>query len=91
MITPEKISSTPLPHYAPDGTHLGDFNDLENLYFRIRIAEERLEGYYILDQKGERFDIESDGFMPGYPEGFDQYSDGLIQLFRIQRKIREKQ
>lgn len=88
LIIPEKIEPITLGHYSPSDVYLGDFTDLENLYFRIRIAQGQLEGYYVLDQEGNRFDIESNGKMSGYPVGYDQYMDGLSQLFKFRKDDR---
>lgn len=76
-----------VPHYDYNNNFLGDLGSLQNLELRCYIAENRLEGYYLI-YNDEKIIINSKGDMI-FPNGlYDQELKLFSKLFKLQQKIR---
>lgn len=78
------IQEQTLPHYKDD-EFIGDLTSLQNMELRCNIAENKLEGYYLIFED-EKFVIDSKGDM-SYKDGlYDQYFNFAKRIWKA-RKI----
>jgi hypothetical protein len=84
-----KIELKKFPVYSPDDTLIGECNELEFMNIAIQIAEQQLDGCYVLYNGEKRF-IESCGSMYNRPDGlFDEKYKLLRKLLNAQMEARK--
>ena len=80
MIKINKITPQEVDLYAPDGTHLGKFNEYEFLDAKAQIKEGQEPGYYAM-YNGSKIRIDRNGTQEHYPIGmFDMMTDLYMRL-----------
>lgn len=81
----KRINPDRVDLYNSDDELLGTlFNEYELNHIRIQIAKKALHGYYVIWKKHIRIDIESDGSIKTWPEGFyDIQENQLVELFTV--------
>lgn len=73
------IQEQTLPHYKGD-EFIGNLTSLQNMELRCHIAENKLEGYYLIFED-TKFEIDSKGDM-GYSNGlYDQWFKFAQRIF----------
>ena len=86
MIKIVKHGPPEVPIFTPKGELIGVVtNEEEFVDIRAQIAEQELEGYYII-YKNEKFVIQKTGRITNYPNGlYDGVMDQTARLFRAQK------
>jgi len=70
--------------YSPDGELIQQgLNEMQVLYVQVRIAQNKIEGYYIV-WKGQHIDIDIKGQLSCWPSGmFDAQQKMFASLMRL--------
>lgn len=82
----KKYKSQKVEHFDPNEKSLGFLNVLENTDLRCQIAEQALEGYYLIF-KDEKIMINKEGELSRWPHNmYDQMGILISRLFKARRK-----
>lgn len=78
--------------YSPDNVKLGDVNQDELLDFRVQIATNKVEGYYILHANNEKTTFDSEGEVDSWHnDTFETTIKLVMKLRRIQKQNNNEQ
>jgi hypothetical protein len=87
MIKINKYSIQIFEHFDDKFNSIGFLNEFESLDLRCQIAEQKIEGYYLIFN-GLKINIESDGKISNWPNGLYDINENLLaRLFKAQKYI----
>jgi hypothetical protein len=85
MIQVHKIPPQTAEHFDPDRNSVGFLNEYENADLRCQIAEQKVDGYYIM-YNDKKYEILNSGKLSEWPHGlYDQNMLLLARLFKSYR------
>ena len=80
MIKVNKVKLQTVEHFDPEGNSLGFLNVIESTDLRAQIIDHKADGYS-LEYNGEKFLIDSDGYIKHNPQSlYDQFDKALNRL-----------
>ena len=86
MIEVKKIPIQTVAHYDPNDNFLGFLTEEESTDLRTQIAEEKVEGYYLI-YNNIKYNIKNSGQLESWPEGlYDSIIESLSKIFKFQIK-----
>jgi hypothetical protein len=85
MVYPNKINVQTVEHFDCNNNSLGFLNEYESCELRCQIAEQKVDGYYLIF-KNEKIEILPNGKIINWINGlYDTNEILLSRLFRAQR------
>ena len=91
MISINKYQIQTIEHFDPSNKSLGFLNEHENVDLRCQIAENKIEGYYMVFNN-TKVPIHSNGRVSDWITGlYDTNELLLARLFKAQRELKDNE
>lgn len=72
-----------LPFYYPNGDFFGDLNDFQTIQLRLYIIENKISGFYCVENSIKNFINLNGDFENGYPNCLEQDLKFLHKLIKL--------